>query len=540
MALSSHGIGDVGANSDIMHANAPEDEGPTLRKKRSSSPKPKTPLIVAENSGNVQVRTTPQGTKFNRLPKLGGLSSDILTLYGASAGCILVFVFLGEWLRRDIPAGKFEKIDKTLIDIDDFCVHELGPYPKCHPRFGHHVVLEHGIERWVKNSDVSRGGPYPPGHPENPEWLSKSTVLLKQAPGNKFGEFQSHVHLVLLPALCVMLASKQSVWFYIHEQPSRAVTPVVEQQDAFWFPILGSGVLFGLFAIVKLLGHDWLKQAIAIIMVCVCALGVASNIDAIGHLVGKNHSAATLVSMNVEAVSMKLEVSLVDVLGAVVALTLAVTYMSTGHWIVNNVLGFSFCLLGIRSLNLSSYSTGVVLLGGLFVYDVFWVFFSEPIFGSNVMVSVAKGIEAPIKLLLPRDYGGCGDLQFNMLGLGDIAVPGLFMAFLAKWDAVRMADGFSSNFIYLRSALFAYVLSLITTKTVMMAFQHAQPALLYICPYLIIASVCTALARGELADLMGFTISERVEVDTRSEFRGQSLQASTSSEPEVERKNRAD
>ena len=38
---------------------------------------------------------------------------------------ILVDIFQ-EWLRRDIPAGKFEKIDKTLIDIDDFCVHELG------------------------------------------------------------------------------------------------------------------------------------------------------------------------------------------------------------------------------------------------------------------------------------------------------------------------------------------------------------------------------------------------------------------------------
>ena len=74
-----------------------------------------------------------------------------------------------------------------------------------------------------------------------------------------------------------------------------------------------------------------------------------------------------------------------------------------------------------------------------------------------------------------------------------------------------MADGFSSNFIYLRSALFAYVLSLITTKTVMMAFQHAQPALLYICPYLIIASVCTALARRPLSSLACAEHVESVE-----------------------------
>lgn len=36
------------------------------------------------------------------------------------------------------------------------------------------------------------------------------------------------------------------------------------------------------------------------------------------------------------------------------------------------------------------------LLAGLFLYDVFWVFFTP------VMVSVAKNFEAPIKLLFPR------------------------------------------------------------------------------------------------------------------------------------------
>ena len=85
----------------------------------------------------------------------------------------------------------------------------------------------------------------------------------------------------------------------------------------------------------------------------------------------------------------------------------------------------------------------------LFFYDVFWVFGSKSVFGSNVMVTVAKGVEAPIKLMFPRGQNGCGDLEFSMLGLGDIVVrirtptviwlikltlivtqvPGLFIAF---------------------------------------------------------------------------------------------------------------
>lgn len=55
-----------------------------------------------------------------------------------------------------------------------------------------------------------------------------------------------------------------------------------------------------------------------------------------------------------------------------------------------------------------------MLQWGLFVYDVFWVF------GTEVMVTVAKKFDAPIKLLFPRG----GESPPAMLGLGDIVVPG--------------------------------------------------------------------------------------------------------------------
>lgn len=42
-------------------------------------------------------------------------------------------------------------------------------------------------------------------------------------------------------------------------------------------------------------------------------------------------------------------------------------------------------------LLLNNMSTGFILLGGLFVYDIFWVFYTD------VMVTVAKSFEAPIK-----------------------------------------------------------------------------------------------------------------------------------------------
>jgi minor histocompatibility antigen H13 len=54
---------------------------------------------------------------------------------------------------------------------------------------------------------------------------------------------------------------------------------------------------------------------------------------------------------------------------------------------------------------------------GLFLYDIWWVF------GTEVMVSVARDFNAPIKILWPKDLGAV-DSGFTLLGLGDIVLPG--------------------------------------------------------------------------------------------------------------------
>lgn len=61
------------------------------------------------------------------------------------------------------------------------------------------------------------------------------------------------------------------------------------------------------------------------------------------------------------------------------------------HWIANNLLGLAFAVNGVELLHLNNIQTGALLLVGLFIYDIFWVF------GTNVMVTVAKSFEAPIK-----------------------------------------------------------------------------------------------------------------------------------------------
>jgi hypothetical protein len=50
-------------------------------------------------------------------------------------------------------------------------------------------------------------------------------------------------------------------------------------------------------------------------------------------------------------------------------------------------------------MRLDSFLTGSMLLSGLFLYDIFWVFGSTVVTGGDsVMVAVAKGLDAPVKV----------------------------------------------------------------------------------------------------------------------------------------------
>jgi minor histocompatibility antigen H13 len=81
------------------------------------------------------------------------------------------------------------------------------------------------------------------------------------------------------------------------------------------------------------------------------------------------------------------------------------------------------------------------------VYDVFWVFGSPAITGGdNVMLTVATSevIDAPTRLLYPRAAGAssgeAGNFPYSLLGLGDVAVPGLLAGLTLRYDASRVTD----------------------------------------------------------------------------------------------------
>merc|ERR1712003_335610 len=70
------------------------------------------------------------------------------------------------------------------------------------------------------------------------------------------------------------------------------------------------------------------------------------------------------------------------------------------------------------------------------------------------------------------------------------------------------------NFI----AMVAYFLSLVTTILVMLVFHHAQPALLYIVPYILIASAGCALYKGEMTELLEFQVEDSLIDEGADDF----------------------
>lgn len=124
---------------------------------------------------------------------------------------------------------------------------------------------------------------------------------------------------------------------------------------------------------------------------------------------------------------------------------------------------------------------------------------------------VAKGLKAPIMIMFPKDILHDPNGPATMLGLGDIVIPGIYIALCLRFDlsehhrthpnATYRKGFFRFEKPYFSAAIVAYIIGLSTTIFVMHAFQAAQPALLYLSPACIGSTLITACYRHELKDL---------------------------------------
>ncbi|OQV25368.1 Signal peptide peptidase-like 3 [Hypsibius exemplaris] len=214
------------------------------------------------------------------------------------------------------------------------------------------------------------------------------------------------------------------------------------------------------------------------------------------------------------------------------SVTIVFIWTLTGHWLLMDALGMGLCVAFIALVRLPSLKVSTLLLTGLLLYDVFWVFFSSYIFNSNVMVRVATRtannpmralarqfnidnnaineapkLSLPGKLVFPsmKTSG-----QYSMLGLGDIVMPGLLLCFVLRFDAhkklqLKNSDagipgpvGSLEKVRYFHCALIGYFLGLLSATVSSEFFKAAQPALLYLVPFTLLPLLLMAYIKGDL------------------------------------------
>ncbi|CAB1440951.1 unnamed protein product [Pleuronectes platessa] len=316
------------------------------------------------------------------------------------------------------------------------------------------------------------------------------------------GTALAYVSLVLMALLPIFFGALRSVSCSKSKNASE-MPETITSRDAARFPIIASCTLFGLYLFFKVFSQEYINMLLSLYFF---VLGVLALSHTMSPLMSRifptsipNKQFQLLFTQgsgdNKEEI-VNYEFDTKNLVCLVISSVVGVWYVLKKHWIANNLFGLAFALNGVELLHLNNVSTGCILLWGLFVYDVFWVF------GTNVMVTVAKSFEAPIKLVFPQDLleKGLGASNFAMLGLGDIVIPGIFIALLLRFDVSLKKN--SKTYFY--ASFLAYIFGLGLTIFVMHTFKHAQPALLYLVPACVGFPVVVALIKGELTEMFRY------------------------------------
>ena len=313
------------------------------------------------------------------------------------------------------------------------------------------------------------------------------------------GLVTAYASILIMSVIPIIFGSFSSAQQQKSQKDNGEQTETMSTKDAMMFPLIASCALFGLYVVFKIFGKEHVNMLLTLYFFLIGVFALASVLSPVLRRIVpadliKNEEYHTFMRRTTANTTIfDLKFDHFDILGVIVAAAFGVWYLVKKHWIANNLFGLAFAHNGITLLHLNSVATGCILLGGLFIYDVFWVF------GTDVMVTVAKSFEAPIKLVFPQDFleNGVWGKQFAMLGLGDIVIPGIFIALLLRYDLSKGTD----SKLYFSLSFAAYVLGLVLTVVVMTVFKHAQPALLYLVPLCVGVPLFVALVKGEIKPL---------------------------------------
>jgi len=352
------------------------------------------------------------------------------------------------------------------------------------------------------------------------ETVAEAVNGTAKVPATPEGMMVAYGSLVIMALIPIFLGSFRSVDSQKEQKDNHEKTgerpETMTQKDAMMFPIIASCALFGLYIFFQIFSKEYINLLLSFYFL---VLGIFALSHMMSPVILKLVPSAVPVipfhlkftqgeGDSMESV-MDYKFTTHDLVCLGLCSVVGVWYIMKKHWLANDLLGMAFAVNGVELLHLNNVVTGCILLGGLFFYDIFWVF------GTDVMVTVAKSFEAPIKLVFPQDLleNGLNATNFAMLGLGDIVIPGIFIALLLRYD---MSLKRNSNF-YFYATFIAYLAGLLLTIFIMHVYKHAQPALLYLVPACLGVPLFLALVRGDIKSMFQYEDHPDLEAEKKKE-----------------------
>lgn len=111
----------------------------------------------------------------------------------------------------------------------------------------------------------------------------------------------------------------------------------------------------------------------------------------------------------------------------------------------------------------------------------------------DVLWEVARDQISLLKLQLPPIFGNLPISSCAILTITDILIPIVYLVFLYDFGQFVSSDS------YIRAGMLSYILGLILNSVALVFFRSQQPALFYIGPLLILATLIVSKWRSELA-----------------------------------------
>ncbi|KAE8292698.1 Minor histocompatibility antigen H13 [Larimichthys crocea] len=268
-----------------------------------------------------------------------------------------------------------------------------------------------------------------------------------------------------------------------YSKNSSDMPETITSRDAARFPIIASCTLFGLYLFFKVFSQEYINLLLSVYFFGLGVLALSHTMSPLMSRIfpesfpNKQYQLLfTQGSGESKEEIVNYEFDTKNLVCLLISSVVGVWYLFKKHWIANNLFGLAFALNGVELLHLNNVSTGCILLGGLSSTTCSGVFPQD---------LLEKGLEAS---------------NFAMLGLGDIVIPGIFIALLLRFDVSLKKN--SRTYFY--SSFLAYIFGLGLTIFVMHTFKHAQPALLYLVPACVGFPVIVALFKGELTEMFRY------------------------------------